>query len=67
MSDYIETIVAKRYRNYLREEERKTRRSEWTQHFITVLLWLLKLIANILEKVGIKDKSKRIIEKVTVE
>jgi uncharacterized membrane protein len=67
LSDYIETIVAKRYRNYLREEERKTRRSEWTQHFITVLLWLLKLIANILEKVGIKDKSKRIIEKVTVE
>jgi septin family protein len=67
LSDYIETIVAKRYRNYLREEERKTRRSEWTQHFITVLLWLLKLIANILEKVGIKGKSKRIIEKVTVE
>jgi hypothetical protein len=68
LSDYIEPIVAKRYRNYLREEERKTRlRSEWTQHFITVLLWLLKLIDNILEKVGIKGKSKRIIEKVTVE
>ena len=67
MSDYIETIATKRYRNYLREEERKTRRSEWTQHVIAVLLWLLKLITNILEKVGIKGKSKRVIEKVIVE
>jgi len=65
LSDYIETIAAKRYRNYLREEERKTRRSEWTQHIIAVLLWLVKLITNSLEKVNIK--SKRVIEKVTVE
>jgi DNA topoisomerase VI subunit B len=67
LSDYIETIAAKRYRNYLREEERKTRRSEWTQHIIAVLLWLVKLITNILERVGIKGKSKRVIEKVIVE
>ena len=67
MSDYIETIAAKRYRNYLREEERKTRRSEWTQHIIAVLLWLVKLITNILEGVGRKGKSKRVIEKVIVE
>ena len=51
----------------LREEERKTRRSEWTQHIIAVLLWLVKLITNILERVGIKGKSKRVIEKVIVE
>jgi len=67
LSDYIETIAAKRYSNYLREEERKTRRSEWTQHIIAVLLWLVKLITNILERVGIKGKSKRVIEKVIVE
>jgi hypothetical protein len=67
LSDYIETIAAKRYRNYLREEERKTRRSEWTQHIIAVLLWLVKLITNILEGVGRKGKSKRVIEKVIVE
>jgi hypothetical protein len=67
LSDYVETIAAKRYRNYLREEERKTRRSEWTQHIIAVLLWLVKLITNILEGVGRKGKSKRVIEKVIVE
>jgi hypothetical protein len=67
LSDYIETIAAKRYRSYLREEERKTRRSEWTQHIIAVLLWLLKSITNILAKAGIKGKSKRAIEKVIVE
>jgi uncharacterized membrane protein len=67
LSDYIETIAAKRYRNYLREEERKTRRSEWTQHIIAVLLWLVKLITNILERVGIKGKSKRVIDRISVE
>ena len=65
MSDYVETIAAKRYRNYLKEEEGKRRRSEWKQYVIAALLWLLKLITNILEKVGIK--SKHVIEKVTVE
>ena len=65
MSDYAETIAAKRYRNYLKEEERKRRRSEWTQHVIAALLWLVKLITNILEKVGIK--SNRVIEKAKVE
>jgi len=65
LSDYVETIAAKRYRNYLKEEERKRRRSDWTRHVIAALLWLVKLITNILEKVGIK--SKRVIEKATVE
>jgi hypothetical protein len=65
LSDYAETIAAKRYRNYLKEEERKRRRSEWSQHVIAALLWLAKLISNFLEKVGIK--SKRVIEKATVE
>jgi hypothetical protein len=65
LSDYVETIAAKRYRNYLKEEERKRRRSDWTQHIIAALVWLVKLITNILEKVGIK--SKRVIETATVE
>ncbi|HYA84039.1 MAG TPA: hypothetical protein VEH06_11415 [Candidatus Bathyarchaeia archaeon] len=65
MSDYVETIAAKRYHNYLKEEERKRRRSEWTRHVIAALLWLMKLITNTLEKVGIN--SKRGVEKVTVE
>jgi len=62
LSDYVETIAAKRYRNYLKEEER---RSDWTRHVIAALLWLMKLITNILEQVGIK--SKRVMEKATVE
>jgi hypothetical protein len=65
LSDYVETIAAKRYRNYLKEEESKRRRSESTQHVIAALLWLVKLISNFLEKVGIK--SKPVIEKATVE
>ena len=64
--DYVATIATKRYRLYLKEEEeRKRRYSEWTQYVIAAILWLVKLITNSLEKVNIK--SKRVIEKVTVE
>ena len=65
MSDYVGTIAAKRYRLYLKEEERKKRHSEWTQYVIAAILWLIKLISNTLEKVNVK--SKRVIEEVTVE
>jgi hypothetical protein len=54
-----------RYRLYLKEEERKSRHSEWTQYVIAAILWLVKLITTSLEKV--KIKSKRVVEKVTVE
>ena len=63
--NYVGTIAAKRYRLYLKKEERKRRHLEWTQHVIAAILWLVKLITNSLEKVSIK--SKRVIEKVTVE
>ncbi|HYT02039.1 MAG TPA: hypothetical protein VEL70_03945 [Candidatus Acidoferrum sp.] len=65
MSDYVGTIAAKRYRLYLKEEERKKRHSEWTQYVIAAILWLVKLISNTLEKVNVK--SKRVIEEATVE
>jgi hypothetical protein len=58
-------MAAKRYRLYLKEEERKRRYSEWTQYVIAAILWLVKLITNSLEKVNIK--TKRVIEKVTLE
>jgi hypothetical protein len=64
LSDYVGTITATRYRLYLKEE-RKRRHSEWTQNVIAAILWLVKLITNSLEKVNLK--SKRVIEKVTVE
>jgi len=65
LSDYVSTIAATRYRLYLKEEEWKRRHSEWTQYVIAAILWLVKLITNSLEKFNLK--SKRIIEKVTVE
>jgi hypothetical protein len=58
-------IAAKRYCLYLKEKERKRRHSEWTEYVIAAILWLVKLIGNTLEKVNVK--SKRVIEKVTVE
>jgi hypothetical protein len=64
MSDYMDAIAAERYRLYLKEE-RKRKYSEWKQYVIAAILWLVKLIANSLEKVNIKNK--RIIEKISVE
>ena len=65
MTDYVATIAAKRYGLYLKEEERNRRHSNWTQYIIAAILWLVKLITNSLEKFNLK--SKRVIEKVTVE
>jgi len=65
LSDDVYMIAAQRYRLYLKEGDRKRRHSEWTQYVIAAILWLVKLITNSLEKVNIK--SKRVIEKVTVE
>jgi hypothetical protein len=65
LADYVGTTATKRYRLYLEEEERKRRHTEWTHYVIAATLWLVKLIANTLEKVNIK--SKRVTEKVTVE
>ncbi|HZA06765.1 MAG TPA: hypothetical protein VE619_03590 [Nitrososphaeraceae archaeon] len=64
MSYYMDAIAAERYRLYLKEE-RKRRYSECKQYVIAAILWLVKLIANSLEKVNIKNK--RIIEKISVE
>jgi hypothetical protein len=65
LSDYVGTIAEKRYRLYLKEEERKRRHSKWMQYVIAAILWLVKLITNRLEKVNMK--SKLVIEKVTIE
>ncbi len=63
--DNFATIVAKRYRLYLKGEEGRRRHLEWMQRVIASILWLVKLIYNSLEQVGLKNK--RITEKVTVE
>jgi hypothetical protein len=63
--DNVATIAAKRYRLYLKEEERRRRHLEWTQLVIAAILWLVTLITNSLEQVSLK--SKHVTEKVTVE
>jgi len=63
--DDVATIAAKRYRLYLKEEERRRRHFEWTQRVIRVILWLVKLITNSLGQVSLK--SKHVTEKVKVE
>jgi hypothetical protein len=65
LSDVVGTIAARRYRLYLKEEDRKRRHSEWIQYIIAAILWLVKLISTGLKKVNLK--SKRVSEKVTVE
>lgn len=63
--DYVAQVAAKRYQRYLREEEKEEMRSKWVHDIMTVILMLIKLITNILQKANIK--GKRVIEKVSVE
>ena len=64
---YGAKFTAKRYRTYLKEQERKKKRrdSQWINSIIAAVFWLLKLITNGLERVNIKRKT--VIEKVLVE
>jgi hypothetical protein len=62
---YVDTIAAKRYRLYLKEEERKRRYSEWRQYVIAAIHWLVELTTNSLEKVNIKGKP--VIKNIAVE
>jgi hypothetical protein len=64
-NEYIATLAAKRYQNYLKEEEKNRRYSKWLEKIIAAILMFIKLIANILEKINIK--RKRVVEKVSIE
>ena len=49
LSDYVDTIAAKRYRIYLKEE-RKRRYSQWMHMYvIAAILWQVRLISNSLD------------------
>jgi DNA topoisomerase VI subunit B len=63
--DYVAQVAAKRYQRYLREEEKEEMRSKWVHDIMAVILMLIKLITNILQKANIE--GKRVIEKVSVE
>ena len=64
---YGANFTAKRYRTYLKQQERKKKRrdSQWINSIIAAVFWLLKLITTSLERVNIKRKT--VIEKVLVE
>jgi hypothetical protein len=64
---YGAKFTAKRYRTYLKEQERKKKRrdSQWINSIIAAVFWLLKLITTGLERFNIKRKT--VIEKVLVE
>jgi len=64
-NEYIATLAAKRYQNYLKEEEKKRRYSKWLEEIIAGILMFIKLIATNLEKINIK--RKRVVEKVSIE
>jgi len=65
LSEDIATVASKRYRLYLREEERKRRHTTLLQYIIAAILWLVSLITNVSKRSGIR--KKRVIEKITVE
>ncbi|HYY67669.1 MAG TPA: hypothetical protein VE572_04915 [Nitrososphaeraceae archaeon] len=64
-ADYVAQVAAKRYQRYLREEEKQEMRSKWFHNIVATILMLIKLITIILQRANIK--SKRVIEKVSVE
>ena len=64
-ADYVAQVAAQRYQRYLREKEKEKMRSKCVHNIIAAILMLIKLITNILQKANIK--SKRVIEKISVE
>jgi len=63
---YASKLAAKRWQVYLREENEKRRYSCKNQNIIAAIVWLMKLVVLILEKVHIKKKRTGK-EKILVE
>ncbi|MGB7636590.1 MAG: hypothetical protein WBL88_03335 [Nitrososphaeraceae archaeon] len=62
---YASKLAARRWQIYQKEQNEKRRYSYKDQNIIAALVWLIKLIIPILEKVQIK--KKRTMEKILVE
>ena len=62
---YASKLAARRWQIYQKEQNEKRRYSYNDQNIIAAIVWLIKLIISILEKVQIKKKST--IEKILVE
>lgn len=56
------TVASKRYRLYLKEEEKKRRYATLLQFITATVLMVVRLITNIFDKSGMQ--KKRIIEKI---
>jgi hypothetical protein len=62
---YASKLATKRWQIYQKEQNEKRRYSYKDQNIFAAIVWLIKLIISILEKVQIKKKST--IEKILVE
>jgi hypothetical protein len=62
---HVSKLAAKRWQIYQKEQNEKKRYSYKDQNIIAAIVWLIKLIISILEKVQIKKKST--VEKILVE
>jgi hypothetical protein len=63
---YASKLAARRWQIYQKEQNEKKRRYSYKdQNIISAIIWLIKLIIPILEKVQIK--KKRTMEKILVE
>ena len=62
---YASKLAARRWQIYQKEQNEKRRYSYKDQNIIAAIVWLIKLIIHILEKVQIK--KKRTMEKILVE
>jgi hypothetical protein len=62
---YTSKLAARGWQIYQKEQNEKRRYSYKDQNIISAIVWLIKLIIPILEKVQIK--KKRTIEKILVE
>ncbi len=61
----VSQLTLKRYKRYLKEEEKKKRNPKWIHDIIAAILMLIKLVTNALEKAYIK--KKHVSEKISVE
>ena len=62
---YASKLAAKRWQTYQKEQNKKRRYLYKDQNIIAAIVWIIKLIMSILEKVQIK--KKRTVEKILVE
>ncbi|MFL6363795.1 MAG: hypothetical protein ACJ71K_04390 [Nitrososphaeraceae archaeon] len=63
---YASKLASQRWHAYLKEQNQNNKRfTAKSKYFIALVLWVIKLILSIVEKIQIK--RKRTVEKICVE